>query len=254
MVINIETSSQEDKIKSKEKVLEVDEEKKVIKEGKNEIIICLNNKDISTKKRRRRRRKYCKERVDTEDKCFPFTTGKGMILCSKINDELTPQISSTNSCDSSQDTTPKSQQDSSPPNRNAGNKEESFKFKEKKNKGSNKGFYEEEKPNEDEVDEKIKSQQFEGFQVPSWSVRTEKVGQKLQKFFWLRSNAWPGLNIVSNETGDKMVSMYFGTGMKVEAPLPWPPAWKPKPKPLPPKEEEEKEEEEGSEEEVDGFD
>ena len=149
MVINIETSSQEDKIKSKEKVLEADEEKKVIKEGKNEIIICLNNKDISTKKRRRRRRKYCKERVDTEDKCFPFTTGKGMILCSKINDELTPQISSTNSCDSSQDTTPKSQQDSSPPNRNAGNKEESFKFKEKKNKGSNKGFYEEEKPNEE---------------------------------------------------------------------------------------------------------
>ena len=101
----------------------------------------------------------------------------------------------------------------------------------------------------EDIPENIKAQSFDGFQIPSWTVRTEKLPKKGQKLFWLRSNTWPGMNILSSETGDKMVQMYFGDGLKVEPPLDWPPAWKPKPKPAPPKEEEEKEEEEAKNEE-----
>ena len=54
-------------------------------------------KDLSTKKefkeknknqKRHRRKKYCREIVDTEDKCFPFTTGKGIISFSNINEDF----------------------------------------------------------------------------------------------------------------------------------------------------------------------
>ena len=82
--------------------------------------------------------------------------------------------------------------------------------------------------------------------IPSWSVRIVKTPQKR---FWLRSNAWPGLNILASETGEKMVMMYFGWGMKATAPLEWPPL------PVKPKnseEEEEEEEEERPEEDPDG--
>lgn len=77
-----------------------------------------------------------------------------------------------------------------------------------------------------------------------WSLR-EVNG--VSKRYWLRSNVWPGLHIVSNENGSRMVMMYFGTGMKAQKPLEWPPLPVKKPPPPPPKEEEEKNENEEEE-------
>lgn len=74
--------------------------------------------------------------------------------------------------------------------------------------------------------------------IPSWSMRILKGTSKK---FWLRSNTWPGLSVVSSETGDKMVMMYFGWGQKATAPLEWPPLPEPKKKPVPVEEEEEEE-------------
>ena len=82
--------------------------------------------------------------------------------------------------------------------------------------------------------------------IPSWSVRILRTPQKK---FWLRSNAWPGLNIVSSETGERMVMMYFGWGMKATAPLEWPPL--PPPKETHAEEEEEEEEEKDEKEDAD---
>ena len=83
--------------------------------------------------------------------------------------------------------------------------------------------------------------------IPSWSWRILRGnGPK----FWLRSNAWPGLNVVSSEKGDKIVMMYFGWGMKATAPLEWPPLPEKKTVPEEEEEEEEKREEEEAGEEA----
>jgi radial spoke head protein 4A len=79
--------------------------------------------------------------------------------------------------------------------------------------------------------------------IPSWTV---KILQTPAKLFWLRSNAWPGLSIVTSANADKLVMQYYGWGCKSTPPLEWPPLPEPKPKPPPPSEEEE-EEEEGAE-------
>ena len=81
--------------------------------------------------------------------------------------------------------------------------------------------------------------------IPSWSWRILRGGSAK---FWLRSNAWPGLNVVSSEKGDRIVMMYFGWGTKSTPPLEWPPL--PEKKKVP--EEEEEEEEEERHEEDDG--
>ena len=80
--------------------------------------------------------------------------------------------------------------------------------------------------------------------IPSWSWRQLRGGNAK---FWLRSNAWPGLNVVSSAKGDKIVMMYFGWGLKATPPLEWPPL--PEKKKVPEEEEEEEEEEEKNEEE-----
>ena len=90
--------------------------------------------------------------------------------------------------------------------------------------------------------------------VPSWSMRTVKT---LRKHYWLRSNTWPGLNILSTDNGDKLVMVYFGWGMKSTPPVEWPPLPEPKPKPKKVEEEEEEkleknEEEEGGESQGEG--
>lgn len=77
-----------------------------------------------------------------------------------------------------------------------------------------------------------------------WSLREVKG---VNKRLWLRSNVWPGLHIVSNDNGSRMVMMYFGNGMKAQRPLEWPPLPVKKPPPPPPKEEEEKNENEEEE-------
>lgn len=77
--------------------------------------------------------------------------------------------------------------------------------------------------------------------IPSWSFRTVNVTHKL---YWLRSNTWPGLNILSTDNGDKIVTTYYGWGMKSTQPLEWPPLPEPKKKIVPVEEEEEEEEEE----------
>lgn len=81
--------------------------------------------------------------------------------------------------------------------------------------------------------------------VQSWSIR-KVVG--LHTRYWLRSNAWPGLNVVSSDNGDRLVTMYFGNGMKAEKPDEWPPLPEKKPPPPPPPPVEEEEEKHGEEE------
>ena len=56
----------------------------------------LNEKN--KKQKRHRRKKNCREIVGTEDKCFPFTTGKGIISFSNINEDF---ILSNTCCNSS---------------------------------------------------------------------------------------------------------------------------------------------------------
>jgi radial spoke head protein 4A len=69
-------------------------------------------------------------------------------------------------------------------------------------------------------------------------LRTER-----SKVIWLRSNAWPGLNIVTGTTSDRIVMHYYGWGTKGTPPLDWPPLPEPKKKAVLVTEEEEEEEE-----------
>ncbi|KAH0786112.1 radial spoke head protein 4 A [Histomonas meleagridis] len=54
--------------------------------------------------------------------------------------------------------------------------------------------------------------------IPSWSIRVNN-----DKIFWLRSNTWPGLNVVSNYNGERVINVYFGWGMKATEAEEWPP-------------------------------
>ncbi|OHT01065.1 Flagellar radial spoke protein [Tritrichomonas foetus] len=85
--------------------------------------------------------------------------------------------------------------------------------------------------------------------VPSWSMRTVNSPASPRKHYWLRSNTWPGLNILSTDNGDRLVMLYFGWGMKATTPLEWPPLPEPKKKPKPVEEEEEEEQAEKNDEE-----
>jgi hypothetical protein len=75
--------------------------------------------------------------------------------------------------------------------------------------------------------------------IPSWSSRWVAAGAN--RLFWLRSNAWPGLNIVATPKAEKIVMHYYGWGMKSTPTLEWPPLPEPKKKPKPVVEEEEEE-------------
>ena len=68
IVIEIQNEFKKDKIKALSTEKELKEKNKIQK--------------------RHRRKKYCREIVDTEDKCFPFTTGKGIISFSNINEDF----------------------------------------------------------------------------------------------------------------------------------------------------------------------
>jgi radial spoke head protein 4A len=84
-----------------------------------------------------------------------------------------------------------------------------------------------------------------GGKMPSWSWRWVAIGAS--RVFWLRSNAWPGLHIVTSNTAEKIVMHYYGWGSKSTPPLEWPPLPEPKKKPKPVVEEEEEEEEDQGE-------
>jgi radial spoke head protein 4A len=81
--------------------------------------------------------------------------------------------------------------------------------------------------------------------IPSWSTKWVLLG--ISRVFWLRSNAWPGLNIVTSPNADKIVMHYYGWGIKATPPLEWPSLPEPKKKPVPVVEEEEEEEEDKGE-------
>jgi hypothetical protein len=81
-----------------------------------------------------------------------------------------------------------------------------------------------------------------GTDTPSW---TFKIFEAPAKLFWLRSNAWPGLKIVSSPNADRLVMHYYGWGSKETPPLEWPPLPEPKKKPKPRSEEEEEDRREG---------
>ena len=85
-MIVIEILNEFNKDKTKDISTNPLEENKIVKKTK-----ALKEKDKTQK--RHRRKKYCREKVDTEDKCFPFTTGKGIISFSNINEEF--KISNT---------------------------------------------------------------------------------------------------------------------------------------------------------------
>lgn len=84
IVVEIQNEFNKDKTKdlSTKPLEEIKIEKK---KGKDETKI-LKEKDI--KQKRHRRKKYCREKVSTEDRCFPFTTGKGIISFLNINEEF----------------------------------------------------------------------------------------------------------------------------------------------------------------------
>ena len=73
---------------------------------------------------------------------------------------------------------------------------------------------------------------------PEWSMRVIALPEKV---YWLRSNAWPGLSVVTNHDASRMVMMYFGWGMKGTPPVEWPPLEEPKKKAKKTEEEEEEE-------------
>jgi hypothetical protein len=75
--------------------------------------------------------------------------------------------------------------------------------------------------------------------APSWTIKQFNVPTKL---FWLRSNTWPGLHIVSSSNADRLVMQYYGWGAKSTGAIDWPPLPEPKRKPKPKVEEEEEEE------------
>lgn len=84
VVIEIQNEFNKDKTKDfSTKYLE--ENQIVKKKGKDKTKFL---KEKSKNQKRHRRKKYDREIVDTEDRCFPFTTGKGVIPFSNINDEF----------------------------------------------------------------------------------------------------------------------------------------------------------------------
>jgi len=79
---------QNDFIKDKAKDISTKplEEVKIEKKKEKDETKILKEKNV--KQKRHRRKKYCREKVSTEDRCFPFTTGKGIISFLNINEEF----------------------------------------------------------------------------------------------------------------------------------------------------------------------
>ena len=85
-MIVIEILNEFNKDKTKDLSTNPIEESKIVKKKGKDKTKAL--KENGKTQKRHRRKKYCRETVDTEDKCFPFTTGKGIISFSCINDEF----------------------------------------------------------------------------------------------------------------------------------------------------------------------
>ena len=150
MIINMENQIQKSKKIVKEKIIEVIKEKKIKNKGENnKAKLDLKKNNVSPSKQMKKQ--YDLGQVDTDDICFPFTSGKGVFLYSKTNEEtLTPQISI--SCDSSNDAAPQNQGGFGPPDDNLKKEEEKVKIKKNNNKGSSKGEFRKEKPKEETYD------------------------------------------------------------------------------------------------------
>jgi hypothetical protein len=157
-ILNIENLSPKIKNDSK-KIVEIAQEKiEYKKEEKNKNKIDENIPKTNTKKRRHRNitpQKFIS--VNTKDKCFPFTTGKGINTLPKIFAESSPpgdpQKNYVNS-QITQDSFSLSRQGFNPPNDpngDAGSEIEFFKNEEKKgsNQGDKKEEYKDEKSNEE---------------------------------------------------------------------------------------------------------
>ena len=150
IIINMESQIQKNKKIMNEKIIEVVKEEKLKKKNeKNKVKLDLKKKNVSPTKKLKK--EYCIGQVNTDDICFPFTSGKGVFLYSKTNEEtLTPAISSL--CDSSHDAGPQNQGVFSPPDDILKKDEENIKVKRNNNKGTNKGELREEKLKEETYD------------------------------------------------------------------------------------------------------
>jgi radial spoke head protein 4A len=62
-----------------------------------------------------------------------------------------------------------------------------------------------------------------GVSLPAEGKRYEShIRTERSQVIWLRSNTWPGLNIVVGTTTDRIVMHYYGWGTKATPPLDWP--------------------------------
>ena len=157
-ILNIENLSPKIKNDSK-KIIEIAQEKiEYKKEEKNNKKIDENIPKTNTKKRRRRNiTSQNFKSINTEDKCFPFTTGKGINTFPKIYAEsLPPGDPQKNYVNSqiTQDSSSLSRQGINPPNDPNGDRGSEIEFcKNDEKKGSNQGDkkeeYKDEKSNEE---------------------------------------------------------------------------------------------------------
>ena len=74
--------------KEKEEIIVIEIPNEFKKDKTKDLSTKKDLKEKNKKQKRHRRKKYCREIVDTEDKCFPFTTGKGIISFSNINEDF----------------------------------------------------------------------------------------------------------------------------------------------------------------------
>jgi hypothetical protein len=129
--IHIENFNQKFEKAPKEQIFLIEKEKNNSNTDKNEKIQLNLKQQNSPKKKSKRKRS--REKKDLKDEYFPFTPGKGIIICSLNSSEPPPSTGIPSSSDFSQEIDQPNRKNLIPPN-----KEKPLKIGNKNNKGSNK--------------------------------------------------------------------------------------------------------------------
>jgi hypothetical protein len=129
--IHIENFNQKFEKAPKEQIFLIEKEKNNSNTDKNEKIQLNLKQQNSPKKKSKRKRS--REKKDLKDEYFPFTPGKGIIICSLNSSEPPPSTGIPSSSDFSQESDQPNRKNLIPPN-----KEKPLKIGNKNNKGSNK--------------------------------------------------------------------------------------------------------------------
>ena len=140
--IHIDNFNQKFEKASKEQIFLIEKEKNNSNIEKNEKIQLDLKQQNSPKKKPKRKRS--REKKYFKDEYFPFTPGKGIIICSFNSNEPPPSTVFPSTSDSSQESEHPNRKKSIPPN-----KEKHMKIENKNNKGSNKDENKEEIENEE---------------------------------------------------------------------------------------------------------